>query len=69
MWIEYGFTSLASARAFADDRKDKDTRAHWWWGCVENYDGTSYTLSDYLEELCEDWFDGQVVVLYDVDED
>ncbi len=62
---EYSFESYDELKAWLDARKD-DKRAVYYYGFMENFDGTLYTVADIASDMDASWFDeGQTVEIYE----
>lgn len=68
MWTAYDFKCYEEAKVFCE-RNAWDKARHWYWGFIENYCGVNYTLKEFAEDVCPEWFDEQecipCVILYD----
>ncbi len=59
------FETFEELTAWLDSRKD-DKRAVYYYGFMENFDGTLYTVADIASDMDASWFDeGTTVEIYE----
>ena len=61
----YEFTSYEELKAWLDSRKD-DRREAYYYGFMENFNGSMYTIYSIAHNACLQWFDDdQTVNIYE----
>lgn len=61
----YEFTSYAELKTWLDSRKS-DRREAYYYGFMENFGGTLYTIADISHDACPEWFDdNQTATIYE----
>ena len=61
----YEFTSYDELKAWLDSHKS-DRREAYYYGFMENFNGSLYTIADIAHDACPEWFDDeQTVTIYE----